>query len=251
MNEPLAITLIALGALIIGYAFGSIPTGVIIGKLLFHQDPREIGSKNSGGTNIARSFGKKFGILVIALDMLKILLPVFLVWALCVFTPLKDFLNWSFPVGYTTIGGAKAFYWAAGLAAAVGHCWPIFTGFRGGKAVAVFMGINCLTSWIEFLLSGFTYIFLAKKTKFISLTSIIVSCIATAIAWTIFVLMATVDFNFQILTWSFGGFPFLEYGFEFALMDTFMTIILVIRHASNIKRLKEGTESTNPFISEK
>ena len=79
MNEPLVNLLVGLGAVLVGYLFGSIPTGVLIGKIFFHQDPREIGSKNSGGTNIARSFGRKFGFLVIALDMLKILAPVFLV----------------------------------------------------------------------------------------------------------------------------------------------------------------------------
>ena len=251
MNDPLVNLLIALGALLIGYLFGSIPTGVIIGKLFFHQDPREIGSKNSGGTNIARSFGKKFGVLVIALDMIKILAPVFLVWALTSFTPLNSYVGWGVQVGHTTIGGAKTFYWTAGLAAAIGHCWPVFTGFRGGKAVAVFMGINCLTSWIQFVLSGFTYIFLAKRTKFISLTSIIVSIFATMISWLLFVLIATLDFNFQILTWSFGAFPFPEYGLEFALMDTIISVLLIIRHSSNIKRLKEGTESTNPFASNK
>ena len=251
MNEPLVNLLVGLGAVLVGYLFGSIPTGVLIGKIFFHQDPREIGSKNSGGTNIARSFGRKFGFLVIALDMLKILAPVFLVWALCLFTPLQSFMSWGVQVGHTTIGGAKVFYWAAGLAAAIGHCWPVFAGFRGGKAVAVFMGVNCLTSWLQSILSGFTYIFLAKKTKFISLTSIIVSLLATLISWVLFLLMAVTDFDFQLFTWSFAAFPFPEYGFEFALMDTVISVILIIRHSSNIKRLKEGTESKNPFAIEK
>ncbi len=243
----LANILVALGALLLGYLIGSIPTGVIIGKVFFHQDPREIGSKNSGGTNVARAFGRKVGFVVILLDMIKSLAPIFIVWSILAFSPLREYMNWGLPVGYTTIGGAKTWYWLAGLAAACGHCWPIYTKFHGGKAVASFMGITCGTSWIQFALSGIPYIVIAKKTKIISLTSIIVSIWAAIVAWLVFILQATVNFDFDILLWSFGAKPFITYGLEYALVITVMAIILVLRHSANIQRLKEGKESASPF----
>ena len=253
MNIYLINALIALAAIAVGYFVGSIPTGVIIGKVFFHQDPRDLGSHNSGGTNIARSFGKKFGVLVIFLDMIKALIPVFVIWSICQFTPLNEYMNWGVQVGNSVIGGGKTWYWLAGLFSAIGHCWPIYIHFKGGKAVACFMGLNCFTSWIQFVLSGFSYLFLAKKTKYISLTSIIVSGIAAVVAWTIFVIEVSVPsdvFNTSIFLWSFGFEPFIKYGFEYAIMDTAITVLLILRHKTNIKRLKNHTESLNPFSKE-
>ena len=74
--------LYGLFAAALGYFVGSIPTGVLVGKLFFHEDPRDKGSHNSGGTNVARTFGKKYGVLVIILDMIKALIPVFVIWAI-------------------------------------------------------------------------------------------------------------------------------------------------------------------------
>ena len=72
-------------SLLIGYFFGSIPTGVILCKLIYGKDPRQDGSKNSGGTNVGRLFGKKMGVLVIALDMIKTAIPVGVVWGILTF----------------------------------------------------------------------------------------------------------------------------------------------------------------------
>lgn len=141
MDNLIAINaLVALGAALLGYLFGSIPNGVIVGRLLFHKDPREFGSKNSGGTNVARTMGRRYGVLVIFLDMLKALAPIFVTWAILTFTPLEQYMHWGAQVGYTTIGGAKTWYWLAGLFAAIGHCWPLYIRFKGGKAVASLHG---------------------------------------------------------------------------------------------------------------
>lgn len=251
MDNLIAINaLVALGAALLGYLFGSIPNGVIVGRLLFHKDPREFGSKNSGGTNVARTMGRRYGVLVIFLDMLKALAPIFVTWAILTFTPLEQYMHWGAQVGYTTIGGAKTWYWLAGLFAAIGHCWPLYIRFKGGKAVASFMGINCGTSWIQFVTSGISYFLLAAKTKFISLTSIVVSICGTVVAWLIFLLQCTVNFDFDILLWSFGAKPFITYGMEYAIVVTIMATILILRHSSNIKRLREGTETINPFSKE-
>lgn len=103
--------------IVIGYFIGSIPWALVIGKTFFKKDIREYGSGNLGGTNAARVLGLPIGILVIVLDALK----AFIVMSICnAFSP------------YAII--------YAGLAACVGHCYPFFANFKGGKAVACAFG---------------------------------------------------------------------------------------------------------------
>ena len=247
MNIYIVNILVAVIVALVSYLCGSIPTGVIIGKVFFHTDLREVGSKNSGGTNAARAFGKKVGVIVIILDMIKTVLPFYVAWAVLTYVPaISQYMTWS--NGYNA---APLYYWGSALFAALGHCWSIFMKFKGGKAVSCFMGINVLTSWIEFVLAGFTYLGVAKKTKYISLTSIISAIVGTLVAWTVAIIAIAVPWNPHWLTWliTIQEAPFL--GLEFAVVNTLVSILLIFRHKANIQRLKEGTESTNPFASKK
>ena len=230
-----------LGALLVGYLFGSIPSGVIIGKVFFHKDPRNYYSHNSGGTNSGRVFGKKIGVLVIILDMIKTALPIYSLWAIYTFTPISNYLQWS--NGYQA---APLYYWFAGLAAAIGHCWPIYISFKGGKAVSCYMGTNILTSWTEFCFAGFTYLFVAGKKKMISLASITTSIAGTITAWVMAILALSLPglCNWDaVVSWTFGFFPVLHIGWEFALVDTLIAPILIFRHRANIARIRQGTEA--------
>ncbi|MCR5349196.1 MAG: glycerol-3-phosphate 1-O-acyltransferase PlsY [Bacilli bacterium] len=228
------------------YLCGGIPTGVIISKVFFHKDIREFGSKNSGGTNAGRVLGKGVGILVIILDMIKTIIPFYLAWALLTYVPrLNEAMHWE--NGYFA---APLYYWGSALFAALGHCWSVFLRFKGGKAVSCFMGVNVLTSWIEFVCAGFTFLGVAKFSKFISLSSIIASIVGTVTAWTIAIIAVAVPWNPHWLTWliTIEEAPYL--GFEFAIVNTLISAILIIRHQSNIQRLRNGTESINPFAKE-
>ena len=91
MNINIVNIVTALAAALLGYFVGAIPTGIIIGKVFFHKDIREYGSGNSGGTNAGRVLGKKIGLLVIILDMLKSVLVVYVVWAITTFAGLKEY----------------------------------------------------------------------------------------------------------------------------------------------------------------
>ena len=121
-------------ALILGYFFGSIPTGIIIGKVFFHRDPRLEGSKNSGGTNVGRLFGKKIGLLCIILDMIKTVIPLIIVWSIIKFSSLNQALIDNFGSGLWNNG--VLYVYLAPLGAMIGHCYPVFAKFNGGKAVA-------------------------------------------------------------------------------------------------------------------
>ena len=232
---------VAAASLLLGYLFGSVPTGVIIGRVFFHKDPRDYYSHNSGGTNTGRVLGKKIGILVIILDMIKTALPIYAIWATLTFSPLRGYMSWS--NGYDA---APLYYWAAGLAAAIGHCWPIYLKFRGGKAVSCYMGTNVMTSWVEFLFAGFTYLLIAGKKKIISLASICTSIVGTLTAWIMFILSATIKTTpaFDLFySWGFGFLPLFHFGWEFALIDTLIAPILIFRHRANIQRIRNGTEA--------
>nr|MCR5184980.1 glycerol-3-phosphate acyltransferase [Bacilli bacterium] len=179
----------ALFCLILGYFFGSIPTAVWIGKAFFHRDPRLEGSKNAGGTNAGRLFGKKIGVLVIFLDMLKLILPMYLCFLMFTYikfgnSPLcpkpEEFdqfgLNYHYIVGWPV-------YWLAVVGCVVGHCWPFFASFKGGKGVSCYMGTVCASTWMLGLIPGLTYFLFLKITKKVSLTSIIVSILITVVTW--------------------------------------------------------------------
>lgn len=226
---------------LVSYLLGAIPTGVIIGKAFFHTDIREHGSKNAGGTNAGRVLGKKYGILVIVLDMLKTAIPMYGTWAILTFSPLKDFMMWG------SYNAAPLFYWGSVLFCAIGHCASVFLSFKGGKAVSCFMGTNVLTSWIEFIMAGITFLIVAKKSHYISVASLTAGILGTFTAWVVAIIAVSASWNPHWLTFMFGfeSAPFL--GIEFAVVDTIISGILIFRHRSNIQRLKEGKENKNPF----
>ena len=246
MNIVAANILVALAVAIVSYLMGSIPTAVIIGQVFFHKDVRDYGSKNAGGTNAGRVFGKKVGIICIILDMLKTVIPFYVVWAILTYSPLNAYMVWG--NGYYA---APLYYWGSALFAAIGHCYSIFLKFKGGKAVSCFMGFNVLTSWIEFLIAGFGYLIIAKKSNYISLSSILAAIIATVLAWIVAIIAVAVPWNPYVLTWIFTipAAPYL--GIEFAIVNTLVSALLIFKHRANIQRLKEGTESANPFASKK
>ncbi len=239
MNIYLVNILVAVVAILFGYLMGGIPTGVIIGKVFFHKDPRDYFSHNSGGTNAGRVFGKKVGITVIILDMIKTAIPIYVAWALLTFIPqLNQCMTWE--NGYYA---APLYYWLVGLMAAIGHCWPIYIHFKGGKAVSCFMGANILIAWIEFVMAGFTYLAFLFKGKYVSLSSIFASIVGSLTAWVIFFIQLGTGNGCGFLMWNFGLCPWLQFGWEFAVMDTCIAVILIVRHRTNIQRLRAGTEN--------
>lgn len=220
-------------SLFLGYIFGSIPTGVIIGKVFYHRDPRLEGSKNSGGTNVGRLFGKKVGLLVIFLDMLKCVIPTLTAWALIKFVgPINEVSTaiWS--------ELAILYIYLAPMGVALGHCWPLFAGFLGGKAVSNFAGFGLLTSW-GIIIGGIAVFFgTLKAKKFVSLASMLLSIFATVFTWTFAILKLTIPaINWDIVMWDFGTGDFLPGGWQYAATITVMAILLIYRHKSNIKRL--------------
>lgn len=194
-------------AIIFGYLFGSIPFALIIGKVFYNTDIRTKGSGNLGGSNAGRVLGKAAGISVTAFDTLKATIVILLVF--------------QFAPQYAAI---------AGVFAAIGHSYPIFAQFKGGKAVSsaagYLLGVAIIMSKIVelFIIPASLFFLLLKLTKIVSLSSMIAATVSIFIAY-----FVTKDF-------------FLT--FNFILID----ILIIYRHRDNIKRLLNGTERKVTWI---
>ena len=235
MNIFIEISL-ALSFFVFGYLIGSIPTGVIIGKTFFHKDPRDYGSKGSGGTNSSRVLGKKVGVIVIVLDILKTLLVFWTCWLITFLLVKNNIVKlWDNGILYV---------WLSVFCCAIGHCYPLYINFKGGKAVACYMGLTGGSSWLMFCLDFivfFSIYKIGKKKNIVSFASIISSAILTTIIW-LLVLLHYLNVLPNFLMWDFGFSQFLFFTWEYALVTTLTFLLLTFRHRENIARLRKGEE---------
>ncbi len=200
-------------AILVGYLLGSIPFGLLIGKRSSKVDVRQYGSGKIGATNVLRAAGKKAAALVVVLDVSKGALAVVLAGLIVG----RTFLV----VGDFGLGALVAQVLAA-LAAMAGHNWSVFLKFHGGRGVATFMGGLIALSPVAAIFGGEIFIIGAGLTKFASLGSI-AAAVGTYIILAILVII--------------NKFP-IEY-LAYALIGT---IIIIVMHRGNIRRLLSGKE---------
>lgn len=260
MNILLINILVGIFCIALGYFFGSIPTAVWVGKIFFHQDPRDYGSHNAGGTNAGRLWGKKVGFCIILFDMFKTVSPMWICWALVTFIkfdysgiamdPIVGVSNMralcaTVQEYYTSANSYYAIqwpiYWLAVIGAMLGHCWPVFANFKGGKAASCFMGTTVCSTWMCGFLPGLAYFGFLKATKYVSLTAILTAILDSILAWTWVIL---VQHNVVSPEWAwlpmYG--PTLNLNWTYATVITILGIVMTIRHHENIKRLIAGNE---------
>ncbi|MCK9329771.1 MAG: glycerol-3-phosphate 1-O-acyltransferase PlsY [Candidatus Cloacimonetes bacterium] len=191
---------------------GSIPFAYIYGKLFRNIDIRNFGSGNIGATNVLRILGKKAGIIVLILDMLKGFLPVFIV---------KEILQWNMEYAWLPV--------LIGIFAILGHTFTIFLLFKGGKGVATAAGVFLALTPIVLLIAFSFFIAVVALTKYVSLGSI-------------FAALFVVTTN--IFSYSSND----PYVFYFSLIVAFF---IIFKHKSNIIRLLKGTENKINFNNKK
>ena len=194
-------------SILLGYLLGSIPFALIIGLVFYKTDIRKFGSGNLGGTNAGRILGKKAGIAVIVCDVLKVVLAVGLA---------------------SLISQIAAF--GCGVACCVGHCYPIFAHFKGGKAVSTVYGflLSCSififhNAWY-FVLPFLMFFIVLYLFKFVSLGSIC-GCLMSSLLITMTKFSLNANNIFLIAA------------------SWFMTILVIYRHRTNIEKIKTGTEN--------
>lgn len=189
---------------LLGYLIGSVPFALVIGKVFYRTDVREHGSRNLGGGNTGRVLGAKAGLAVMTLDILKVSLVVFLAARLS--------------EGETAIA-------CGGLAAAIGHCYPLFAKFRGGKAVATMygflFGLMAFAGYspLAFFLPLVVFLIILYLTKIIALSSI-----GSAVAVTLYAALAADSVPVTLALAVF-------------------TLLIVVRHRKNIARMIRGQEN--------
>ena len=193
----------------IGYLVGSIPFGYIITNFFSKENLHKVGSGSTGATNVTRVLGLKIGILVFLLDFSKAFL---LIIYLKLSTDILFLDNESIPMIISTTG----------IAIIIGHCWPIFLKFKGGKGVAPGVGAFTAIAYEISIIAMIISLFLIKKTK----TASIGSLSGAIISFIPFIRLIIIgEYHIEYLVFYLGGIT-----------------IIIIRHKENIKRLINNNE---------
>ena len=180
----------------LAYLMGSIPSGFILGAWA-GLDVRKSGSGNVGATNVARVLGKRQGIYTLIADVAKGFIPVFITLQL---------------------GGAVAIAALAGIAAFLGHLFPLFLRFQGGKGVATALGVFLALAPLATAILIVVFAVVVVASRIVSLSSMIAAAAAPAVFW------------------------YLSYGTALIASSAFLAAMIILRHRSNIERLLAGKE---------
>lgn len=191
---------------IISYFIGSIPFGFLFAKIIKGIDIRQVGSGNPGATNVSRIMGKPYGILVFILDMLKGFFPLFIFDQY--FAGHEHSLSLIF----------------CGVGVICGHTFPLFLGFKGGKAAATSCGVFLWLAPLPLSISAAVWLLVVYIFRYISLGSMLSSIVLV------------------ICLIILGKDPF-GHGLYLTLFSIFISALLIFRHKTNIKRLLHGTEN--------
>lgn len=184
--------------LLIAYLIGAIPTGIILTKLTGAEDIRKVGSGNIGATNVYRTAGRKLGIYTLLGDCLKGIIPI-------LFAMLFGFQGAELAV--------------IGMVAMLGHCFPVYLSFKGGKGVATALGVFLVISPASVMLALSLFLVVLGKWRYISLASIICAAVIP----------------YLVLA--------LERSMMVFLVCSCISILVIWRHKENIDRLLAGTEN--------
>jgi acyl phosphate:glycerol-3-phosphate acyltransferase len=180
----------------VAYLLGSVPTGYILGSLA-GVDVRKAGSRNVGATNVARVVGKRHGLFTLVADISKGFVPVIV----------------AVNLGLTPVATA-----CVGIAAFLGHLYPVFLRFKGGKGVATALGVFLgVAPWATVVLIGVFAVALLT-TRFVSLSSMVAAASAPIVLW-------------------LSAYPPILIGMSF-----FIAVMIVLSHRGNLQRLLSGTE---------
>lgn len=187
----------AIPLIVFSYLLGSLSTAIIASRIMGLPDPRTQGSGNPGATNVLRLGGKKAAVLTLLGDTLKGVVPM---------------------IAASVLGMDDATLALAGIVAFLGHLYPVFFGFRGGKGVATALGVLLGMSWMVGLAALATWLLVAKISRYSSLAALSAALLAPVYV------------------------SLIRPALELVAMTTVMSALLLWRHRSNIRRLIKGQE---------
>ena len=195
--------------IIISYLIGSIPTGLLLARAIGGGDIRKAGSGNIGATNVTRLFGKKLGMITLLGDVLKAAIPMLAVYWYFAHTGLAISAQ-EVDLAVSLCGGA----------AFLGHIFPVYLKFKGGKGVATALGVFIILEPVAVLISLFLFTGIVYVSGFVSVGSLLVSALMT------------------LWIWLLGGSP------NHVFLAFFIAVFIWLKHMDNINRLLEGTEKS-------
>ncbi len=198
--------------IIMAYLIGSIPVALIISKKFFGIDIREYGSGNMGATNAFRVLGPKYGTIIMVLDILKGMLAVGLFYLLPYYLS-NELERTNFMIGL-------------GLSAVMGHIFPIFANFKGGKGVATLLGMLIAVQPVVAVCCVAVFVLVLYLTRYVSLSSILGA------------IMLPVS---VLLIWN-------EHELSYRIFALLVAFLVIITHQKNIGRLIRGAESRIPIL---
>ena len=190
---------------LLSYLLGSLNFSIIFSKLLAKKDIRESGSGNAGATNMLRTYGKRFAVITMIGDILKVAAPMKYLFAI--------------PESAQEIRQIMLYKEFAGFFAALGHIFPVFFKFKGGKGMAACTGMVILVDWRIALILFVIFVLVIAVSKWVSLGSIVI-----AVFYPVLIIAFYQDWLLCVVALLF-------------------TIIVIVAHRENIKRLIKGTEN--------
>jgi len=205
---------------VISYLIGSINFSILLSKIIGGKDIRESGSGNAGATNMLRTYGKKLGVITLLLDVLKGVIAILITLA----------------VTAALVNETMAYFdmisYVSGVCVILGHNFPLYFGFKGGKGVATSLGVVLMLDWKVGLIVAVIAVAVMALTRYVSLGSII--------GGFLYIVLGVIHKSMGLIRFSDGEVPYL------AVQIICVVIIgglLIVRHHANIKRLINGTEN--------
>lgn len=219
---PFALILSILGVCLVAYLLGSINSAIIISRIFYHEDVRTKGSGNAGMTNMLRNYGGKAAAMTLAGDLLKTVIAVFIAGGV---------FGFQYVAGVST----SDFCYVAGIFAMLGHIFPIYYKFKGGKGVLVASTMALVLSPIVFLILFALFFGIVYLSRYVSLGSVTVGVLYPVVLHGYF-------------AFTFGGSPMPAF---VALSAIVIAIVIVWSHRQNLKRISEHKENKISFGKKK
>lgn len=211
---------------VIAYLLGSISPAILVGRYFAKTDIREMGSGNAGATNVLRSLGKLPAIITTAGDLAKSVVAVLL----------SRLLMANLGSDFNVDQSVRIGMYIAGVVCILGHLFPLYYGFRGGKGVMATLGMLLVVDWRVALAALGGFVLVVALTRYVSLGSMIAGVVMTAATFVFCYVVDDLALNLSLLCTVFPA---------------IITVVVTIKHAANIRRLINGTESKLSFHSKK
>ncbi len=232
-NAIITWTVACLVVLVVSYLLGSISSSIIITKMYKMGDIRDYGSGNAGATNVLRTVGKKASALTFLFDFLK-----------CVIAVVLGRLIISYIAAHYGLIPEVAQFgaYAAGLSCMMGHMYPIYYGFKGGKGIVTSAALIALVDWRVFIVVFSIFLLMMFWKKIVSLSSIIGIGLYPAVTFLI-----NFFFNFEGSPINIENGAPLYYLISITVISLIISVVIITKHSENIKRLIKGTEKPISF----